>query len=90
MGGQGQMMMGMGNLEWHDHICVSEQAPCLQRMAIRRGGGGQGKTETRGSQVCFGVQIRDDKMPELERQQSRVGFNPNAAICWICDLREIN
>ena len=31
MSRQGQMLMGVGSLEWHDQICVLEQAPCSQR-----------------------------------------------------------
>ena len=31
MSRQGQMLMGVGSLEWHDQICALEQAPCSQR-----------------------------------------------------------
>ena len=47
----------------------------------------QWKTETRRTiRSVVGVQISDDKMPEFERQHTIVGFNPNSAIDWICDL----
>lgn len=69
------------------YLCFRIGPLLAERMAIGNEGRRQRKTETRRiARSVVGVQIRDDKMPELESQYSIVGFNPNSAIDWIWDL----
>lgn len=68
------------------YLCFRIRPLLAEKMDIRKEGRRQWKTESRTVRSVVGVQIRDDKMPELERQHRIVGFNPNAAIRWMCDL----
>lgn len=67
------------------YLCLGIGLLLAERM-VRKKSGKQGVTETRTVMSVVRVHTRDDKRPELERQHSIVHFNPNFAICWICDL----